>query len=87
MKILISKENINIKFIFESMQMINYEIGGHERHWISKFSIFEIDVPSNEEQIKIANFLSAIDEKINHCQKQIEQTEVWKKGLLQKMFC
>lgn len=87
MKILIPKENINIKFIFESMQMINYEIGGHERHWISKFSIFEIDVPSNEEQIKIANFLSAIDERINHCQKQIEQTEVWKKGLLQKMFC
>jgi type I restriction enzyme S subunit len=41
---------------------------------------------SKEEQTKIANFLSAIDDKINHCQSQIANTEVWKKGLLQGMF-
>ena len=46
----------------------------------------EVELPSKKEQTKIANFLSAIDEKINHCQKQIEKTEQWKKGLLQKMF-
>jgi len=45
-----------------------------------------IDLPSLSEQTKIANFLSAIDEKINHTQIQIEKTEQWKKGLLQKMF-
>lgn len=39
------------------------------------------------EQAKIANFLSTIDDKINHCQLQIEKMEVWKKGLLQQMFC
>jgi type I restriction enzyme S subunit len=53
----------------------------------TEFSRFIIKIPCIEEQNKIANLLSAIDEKINHCQGQIEKTEVWKKGLLQKMFC
>ena len=39
------------------------------------------------EQKAIASFLSAIDDKINHCGEQIAKMEVWKKGLLQGMFC
>ena len=46
-----------------------------------------IMLPSLPEQQKIANFLSAIDEKISHCGAQIEKMEAWKKGLLQQMFC
>ncbi|WP_299289692.1 restriction endonuclease subunit S [uncultured Mucilaginibacter sp.] len=46
----------------------------------------EIAIPVFEEQTKIANFLSAIDEKINQTQTQIQKTEHYKKGLLQKMF-
>jgi len=41
---------------------------------------------SSQEQIKIANFLTSIDDKINHTLKQIEKVEVWKKGLMQQMF-
>ncbi len=50
------------------------------------FSEISIDVPSFSEQTKIANFLSAIDNKINHTHTQIEKAELWKKGLLQQMF-
>jgi type I restriction enzyme S subunit len=50
-------------------------------------SEIQISIPTSiEEQTKIANFLSAIDNKINHCETQIEKMEVWKKGLLQQMF-
>lgn len=46
----------------------------------------EIKIPSLPEQTKIANFLSAIDKRINLVSGQIEKMEFWKKGLLQKMF-
>jgi type I restriction enzyme S subunit len=51
------------------------------------FSEIKINVPSLPEQTKIANFLSAINDKINQTQKQIEKVEAWEKGLLQQMFC
>lgn len=46
-----------------------------------------ISLPTNEkEQTKIANFLSAIDDKINLVAVQIEKMEKFKKGLLGEMF-
>ncbi|MEB6565244.1 restriction endonuclease subunit S [Acinetobacter towneri] len=43
-------------------------------------------IPSLPEQTKIANFLSAIDQKVEVVAQQIEQAKQWKKGLLQQMF-
>lgn len=55
---------------------------------ISLQEFFEVNLkmPSLDEQAKIANFLSAIDQKIDVVSQQIEQAKQWKKGLLQQMF-
>jgi len=41
---------------------------------------------SIQEQNKIADFLSGLDEKIEILGSEIESAKVWKKGLLQNMF-
>lgn len=53
---------------------------------VKSFSSVEVKLPCLDEQKKIADFLSATDNKIKAVQQQIEKTELWKKGLLQKMF-
>jgi len=62
---------------------------GSTRYNMSKIQLMKIQInfPSLPEQTRIANFLSALDDKIKHNDVQIEKMGVWKKGLLQKMFC
>lgn len=54
---------------------------------VPRLSIIVLNIPSQSEQTKIANFLSAIDERIALIDTQLQQSEAWKKGLLQQMFC
>jgi len=47
---------------------------------------FKFNFPVKEEQTKIANFLTAIDDKITHTKTQLDAVKLYKKGLLQQMF-
>lgn len=86
-KILQSKHNYSIKFMYELMQTINYEVAAHERHWISIFSKIEIAIPPMvEEQQKIADCLSSIDELIELEEQAIAGLKQHKKGLMQQLF-
>ena len=52
----------------------------------TEFSKFEIQLPTLEEQQKIADFLSSIDSKIESIEKELERLKEFKRGLLQQMF-
>ena len=53
---------------------------------VNKLIKFKICCPTKLEQTKIANFLNAIDNKIDVITNQIQQAREWKQGLLQQMF-
>lgn len=54
---------------------------------VKEFFTIELELPSSkEEQRKIAEFLSAFDEKIEAVKRQVEAMKQVKKGLLQQMF-
>lgn len=60
----------------------------HDRMNISGADFFALPVsqPIEAEQTKIANFLSAIDEKISAKKAELDKLKNWKQGLLQQMF-
>ncbi len=53
---------------------------------IKEVSKYGLSLPIVEEQKKIADFLFAIDKKIETTSTQIDKTKEFKKGLLQQMF-
>ncbi|WP_407533457.1 restriction endonuclease subunit S [Acinetobacter baumannii] len=92
--ILREKENTNIQYVYQwiiSKEFHRYVDQVKTSSGIPHISgkqiqDYEISYPCLEEQTKIANFLSAIDQKIEVVTQQIEQAKTWKKGLLQQMF-
>ena len=86
MKILLAKNNASIKFLYETMQQIDYEVGAHGRHWISAYSKIKVAVPECREQQKIADCLSSLDELITAQALKVEALKTHKKGLMQQLF-
>lgn len=86
------KSKTNIEFIYQFL--LSYEPKWIRLEQGSTFTAvsgkdiksINLKVPCFQEQSKIANFLMAIDKKIESVQTQIDNTTTFKKGLLQQMF-
>ncbi len=72
---------------FLSRQIVR-EIVGTSQLVLSfnKLKNLTIKIPSLPEQEKISSFFSLLDQKIEKQQEKIEQLELFKKGMLQKIF-
>lgn len=88
--IIVNKPDVNLYFLYsciENIEFAKYIAGSTIPHiYFRDYSKELLAVPCIEEQTKFANFLSAIDDKINGVTLQIEHTRQFKKGLLQQLF-
>ena len=53
---------------------------------LSALRSIKMSLPTKNEQTKIAQFLTELDDKINAVDAQIQSAQQWKQGLLQQMF-
>ena len=60
--------------------------GAQKNIGVSDIGDYLFELPSLLEQTKIANFLTAIDDKITLTQTQLQAVKQYKQGLLQQMF-
>lgn len=86
MKILTAKEGVSIKYVYEAMQLLDFSVGGHQRHWISIYSRLVIPFPDSEEQQKIAAVLSTADQEISALQQKLDALKQEKKALMQTLL-
>ena len=73
------------KNVYENLENISTGTGS-KRIQPKVFFNVKLDIPCLEEQQKIANFLSSIDNKIDNLATELEDLKEFKKGLLQQMF-
>ena len=73
---------------YKKFDLAKYGQGSTIVHlYYSHFKKIDLKFPSSvEEQTKIANFLSSIDNKIEQVGKQLDESKQFKKALLQQMF-
>ena len=63
------------------------QVGALPSYNSSDLAIIPISLPCLEEQTKIANFLSAIDQKLEVVAQQIEHAKTWKRACYSRCLC
>jgi type I restriction enzyme S subunit len=88
MKMLIPKnDKVNLRFVYEIMLQIKYQVADHKRHWIGEYSKIEIIVPpSPEEQNAIATILSDMGNEIEALENKLAKHRKVKLGMIQNLL-
>lgn len=76
----------NLDFRYEELRGLSTGDGGRGGLNLQIIKSMDVNLPSVYEQTKIANFLTAIDDKITATQTQLQAVKQYKQGLLQQMF-
>lgn len=86
MKILSARSGIELRFVYERMQLIKFPLGDHKRYWISEYSQQQVPVPSAEEQAAISSVASDCDCEIAVLHSRLVKAKATRTGMLQQLL-
>ena len=68
------------------MQMIDFKLSEHKRHWISEYQKLDVRIPDAEEQTAIAAFLSDMDAELSALEARRDKTHALKLAMMQELL-
>jgi type I restriction enzyme S subunit len=77
---------VNLRLVYEIMQLIDFKLGDHKRYWISEYSKLEVKLPEVAEQTAIATVLSDMDAELAALEARRDKTRALKQGMMQELL-
>ncbi len=79
-------ERVDLRYVFEGMQLIHFPLGNHTRHYIAEYQNLEILLPDYKEQKAIAEVLSNVDGLISSLETLIRKKRYIKQAVMQRLL-
>lgn len=79
-------DQVNLRFVFQRMRLIQFPLGDHKRYYISEYQNLELEVPDYAEQTAIAAVLSDMDAEINILETKLTKARQIKQGMMQELL-
>lgn len=86
MKMLTARENVDLRFVYERMQLINFVVVDHKRRWIAEYSKLDVEVPEPDEQRAISLVMADADGEIGALQARLTKARAIKQGITQQLL-
>lgn len=85
-KILTSRNDTTLLFMYERMQLLDFQLGDHKRYWISEYGHQTISVPEWREQQAIVNVLADADHELAILRRRVVKWRDIKQGMMQELL-
>lgn len=79
-------KEVDLRFVFEKIQRIQFPLGDHKRYYISEYQNILIDTPSPGEQKEISRVIIDMDSEIETLQQQLSKYKLMKEGMMQDLL-
>jgi type I restriction enzyme, S subunit len=86
MKILSARSDVDLRFVYERMQLIHFPVGDHKRYWISEYSKQALVVPDLTEQRAISSVITDCDDEIDLLKRRLAKARAVKQGMMQELL-